>query len=275
MSLIGGDEFSGLTSIERRCINGLFQDCTGLVDAGDMVLPATTLSYWCYSFMFLGCTSLTTAPVLPAATLDADSYYGMFYGCSSLNYIKCLATDISATNCTYNWVVNVAPTGTFVKELSMNDWTVGVSGIPSGWTVKNYTSGTSIIVGQLSGGTIGLGNNCEANFVNGQFSVGGVTAGTLSNVGDYIVVDGGQFGWSNITYDAAQEVEFSYNWSGDHHVYTSNCYLSLIVTDGVHTVNGVIMNNHSISTAILDLTPFWTNDTTLHNLTVTINATIN
>jgi hypothetical protein len=59
----------------------------------------------------------------------------MFKGCSSLNYIKCLATNRSATNCTSNWLSGVSSTATFIKHPGMSDWTTGKSGIPSGWTV--------------------------------------------------------------------------------------------------------------------------------------------
>lgn len=64
----------------------------------------------------------------------------MFKGCSGLNYIKCLATNISASNCTNNWVDSVASSGTFVKNASMTSWTTGASGIPTGWTVQDATS---------------------------------------------------------------------------------------------------------------------------------------
>jgi hypothetical protein len=87
--------------------------------------------------MFYGCTSLTSAPELPATTLASSCYYYMFCGCKSLNYIKMLATDISADNCLFNWVSGVASTGTFVKHPDMNSLPTGVSGIPSGWTVVN------------------------------------------------------------------------------------------------------------------------------------------
>ena len=86
--------------------------------------------------MFRGCTSLTTAPVLPATTLTLSCYSHMFYGCTNLNYIKCLATDKSAIECTNSWVTNVASSGTFVKN-SAASWTTGDDGIPSGWTVTN------------------------------------------------------------------------------------------------------------------------------------------
>ena len=64
----------------------------------------------------------------------------MFSNCTSLNYIKCLATDISAPSCTNNWVSGVASTGTFVKAASMNDWATGSSGIPEGWSVLDNNS---------------------------------------------------------------------------------------------------------------------------------------
>ena len=115
------------------CYYGMFYGCTGLTSAP--VLPATALESVCYSKMFYNCKSLTTAPELPATTLPAACYDQMFYGCSSLNYIKCLATDFSATNCTSEWLRNVASTGTFIKSTDMNNWSTGYDGIPTGWTV--------------------------------------------------------------------------------------------------------------------------------------------
>ena len=125
------------TTVADSCYYTMFYGCTSLTTAPS-VLPATTLAYYCYGYMFYGCTSLTTAPQLPATTLTSQCYESMFSGCTSLNYIKCLATDISAYRCTRNWVSGGVPsTGTFVKATSMNDWTTGNDGIPSGWTVYN------------------------------------------------------------------------------------------------------------------------------------------
>lgn len=87
--------------------------------------------------MFYGCTSLTTAPSLPATTLANSCYYAMFSGCTNLNSITCLATNISASNCTGYWVNGVAASGTFIKANGMTSWTTGVNGIPTGWTVVN------------------------------------------------------------------------------------------------------------------------------------------
>ena len=84
--------------------------------------------------------ALTKASELPATTLATGCYRSMFVYCSKLNYIKCLATDISATDCTSSWVNGVASSGTFVKADSMESWSTGTSGIPSGWTVTSASS---------------------------------------------------------------------------------------------------------------------------------------
>lgn len=86
--------------------------------------------------MFEGCGSLTTAPELPATTLTIQCYRDMFYNCKALKYIKMLATDISETSCLLNWVIGVASSGTFVKNKDATWDVTGVSGVPSGWTVR-------------------------------------------------------------------------------------------------------------------------------------------
>ena len=122
------------TTLAPYCYFRMFLGCSSLVNAPE--LPATTLANFCYYEMFNGCTSLTTAPELPATTLTNGCYSDMFLGCSSLSSIRCLATDISATACTYSWVNGVSENGTFVK-VSDVDWSgkTDYNGIPSGWQV--------------------------------------------------------------------------------------------------------------------------------------------
>ena len=122
------------TIIGNGGYSNMFALCSGLTTAPE--LPATTLAESCYYSMFYGCTSLTTAPVLPATSLSTSCYREMFYGCTLLNYVKCLATNISAFNCTKYWVQNVAATGTFVKNTNTT-WSTGTSGIPNGWTIQD------------------------------------------------------------------------------------------------------------------------------------------
>ena len=124
------------TTLANYCYQKMFADCSSLMTAP--VLPATSLTMYCYSSMFYGCSSLTSAPALPATTLSDHCYNWMFRYCTSLNSVTCLATDISATDCTENWLSDVAPSGTFTKATGMTGWTIdSPSGIPSGWTVQD------------------------------------------------------------------------------------------------------------------------------------------
>ena len=147
-----------VTELSAGCYNEMFRDCTNLIEAPD--LPATTLAEQCYVNMFSGCTSLTVAPALPATILASQCYSGMFEGCvelisapelpagtlrefcystmfsgcTNLNYVKCLATDITADRCVDGWLNNVSSIGSFVKAPDAQ-WPTGSSGIPEGWTV--------------------------------------------------------------------------------------------------------------------------------------------
>lgn len=123
------------TTLANYCYERMFNGCTSLATAPE--LPVITLEDGCYWGMFSGCTSLTTAPELPATTLARYCYSGMFDGCTNLNYIKCLATDISALSCTHYWVQGVASSGTFVKNPNMSSWETGTNGIPNGWTIED------------------------------------------------------------------------------------------------------------------------------------------
>lgn len=126
------------TTLASGCYGMMFRGCSSLTSAP--VLAATTLQSYCYNGMFQDCTSLTTAPSLPATTLTPYCYMDMFKGCSNLNSMTVYANDISATACTYNWLQNVANSGTFSNEGSANYTRNSESGIPTGWTVQvNYT----------------------------------------------------------------------------------------------------------------------------------------
>ena len=124
------------TTLANNCYASMFSGCTSLTTTP--ALPATTLADYCYAEMFYGCTSLTTAPELPATTLVKGCYYNMFNGCSKLNYVKAMFTtglSTGFTNNINNWLTNVSPTGTFVKNAAAT-WDNTAAGIPTGWTVQ-------------------------------------------------------------------------------------------------------------------------------------------
>lgn len=139
MSMLFGDNAVDNYSLSGKnyAFYRLFSNCSNIVNVSSNFLPATTLAYECYYGMFSDCLSLTTAPELPATKLVNRCYSTIFNGCKKLNYIKMLATDISASSCLTGWVNGVASTGTFVKNSAMTTLPTGYNGIPSGWTVIN------------------------------------------------------------------------------------------------------------------------------------------
>ena len=135
-SLILSDGFTlPATTLSVACYSEMFRGCTSLTLPDGFALPANTLANYCYYAMFFGCTSLTLPNgfTIPATTLVDNCYRAMFNGCTSLNYIKTLMTDISATDCLYGWLYDVAATGDFYCPAELTIPT-GASGIPSGWT---------------------------------------------------------------------------------------------------------------------------------------------
>ena len=77
----------------------LFYNCSTIVDASRLELPAMTLAEDCYRYMFSGCSSLTTAPELPATTLAKSCYTNMFEGCTSLTTARELPAMTLAEDC--------------------------------------------------------------------------------------------------------------------------------------------------------------------------------
>lgn len=164
MSLIYGDNFVNNSGFNGGTYNfcSIFKK-SKCVSAENLILPAETLTQYCYRAMFSWCTYLTVAPELPATTLAkgvywymfekcsittapdllaehlvAECYGSMFTGCASLNFIKCMAIDgFNTTNCKQNWVSGVASSGTFVKDsgVAVNTWGRGAGGIPTNWLV--------------------------------------------------------------------------------------------------------------------------------------------
>ena len=85
MSLAYGDDFENKYDLATDYIrfHFIFFE-TNLVNANNLVLPATTLLPLCYECMFCGCTSLVSAPELPATNIPSSGYSYMFSGCTSL-----------------------------------------------------------------------------------------------------------------------------------------------------------------------------------------------
>ena len=90
-------DFMAYDSALADCFSYMFQGCTSLTSAPS--LPATTMATNCYNGMFNGCTSLIEAPELPATTLAVGCYNGMFNSCTSLTSAPALPATTLADNC--------------------------------------------------------------------------------------------------------------------------------------------------------------------------------
>jgi len=115
MSLVKSEGFENATTLENGYTFASFFRTNEHIknkSGADLLLPATTLAVSCYNLMFSGCSSLAS--------------------------ITCLATNISASDCTTDWLSGVAASGAFTKAAGMTGWTRDASGIPSGWTVQDY-----------------------------------------------------------------------------------------------------------------------------------------
>lgn len=216
MSLLYGDSFDNEVSLSgKNCaFMNLFSGCTTVINADKMELPATTLSQNCYTNMFNRAVNLASPPsltaattlavgcyfnmfynqtantaftvnesyFLPAETLVQDCYRQMFFNCRNLDKVTSLATSgINTNNSTANWLGNVAASGTFTKASSAS-WPTSTSGIPSGWTVQDYNTGTTYtysvtIQGLENGDTTNIEWNnsdvqrTDSNLGNGTYTI--------------------------------------------------------------------------------------------------------
>ena len=126
------------TTLAASCYSSMFSGCTSLTSAP--ALPATTLedSDYCYFGMFSGCTSLTSAPALPATTLSLFCYSSMFAGCTSLTSTPVLPAMTLAAYCYM---------GMFINCSSLNSVTclateISETGCTAGWLYNVASSGT-------------------------------------------------------------------------------------------------------------------------------------
>ena len=131
------------TTLADGCYARMFNGCTGLTTLPEDLLPTKTLTKSCYESMFNSCTGLTTAPILPATTLKDYCYWSMFFNCTKLNSVTCLATDITAQDCLFNWLDGAGTAeGITSRTLYVNpsmtgaDWQLGTSG----WAPSNYVA---------------------------------------------------------------------------------------------------------------------------------------
>ena len=161
MSLVAGEDYRTATSVPDEAFLGLFAGNARLKSVTSLELPAQNLGTSCYEQMFMNCTGLTAAPALPATTLSEKCYKEMFAGCTNLGVVICDAADISASNCTQNWLQGVKGTGLLGGYHYETKWvTESNSGIPHGWSASNYF----FVKALANNATVKLARNCSISY---------------------------------------------------------------------------------------------------------------
>ena len=104
MSLLYGSNFTGdetsFPSTNANTFACIFRENSNLLDASELLLPATTLANGCYCGMFSQDSLLVHGPKrLPAKTLTTECYRGMFEYCNALAECPDLPATTLATTC--------------------------------------------------------------------------------------------------------------------------------------------------------------------------------
>ena len=151
------------TSWGPECFASMFSDCWGLEEAPSELHCKNfiqsqyidledeydgghylTMMFWNqnYSYANKGNDVLTKSPRITIEQMPPTTRYfmdNMFTLCTALNeiYIDCPfdLTDENAQDIAYNWVKNVASTGTFYRRNHGVSWAQGNNAVPTGWSV--------------------------------------------------------------------------------------------------------------------------------------------
>lgn len=132
----------GCKEVSLQGCFAMFVRCNALIKG--CVLPATTIGERAYTSMYQECANLEIGSDLPAEDLTGATlcYNAIYAYCPKMRYLKAMIVTPEPNNAgtigaqTGNWLLGVATTGTFVKNIKAT-WEVnGTSGIPSGWEVK-------------------------------------------------------------------------------------------------------------------------------------------
>lgn len=119
--------------LANDCCRSMFNKCSNL-SSWDFTITSTLASS-CFRDMF-NSTAMKEAPVLTADVLVQQCYANMFENCKNIDWIKMLATDISASDCLFAWLRFAKNTTdcVFVKNINAT-WT---GEVPSNWKIIYY-----------------------------------------------------------------------------------------------------------------------------------------
>ena len=135
------------TTVSSYCYHYLFKGCSSLTSAPS--LTATTLASNCYNHMFYWCAGLTTVPELLATTLTDGCYFHMFEDCTSLTTVPKLSATTLTSSCyrsMFQWCskIKLSETQTWeyqtIYKVPINWWwTTGTNSLRDMFTNTGWT----------------------------------------------------------------------------------------------------------------------------------------
>ena len=180
LSLLKLSDYENMSGIERYTFCTLFNACSGLLSAEDLVLPSTCIDrmyIWTfrlcenmvkgpkllapdiptygYNAMFSSCRKLQSIDLSAVQTYSTTAFQNMCGACNSLNYVKCLLDPTISASAFSGWLASTSSTGTFIQAEGVT-WPRGASGIPTGWVdieKRTMPSGYKQVLGIYGNGT--------------------------------------------------------------------------------------------------------------------------
>ena len=136
MSLVYGDNFSGQTTLDKR-FYGLFGSCKGLVDASNLVLPATEATVTsAYTRMFQY-SDITGGPFVALQSIPDRGCDRMYYNCKNINTVYLPYVETIGNDGIYRILNSAKAGGTLYKKAGV-EYPRGDNVIPNSWTLVDY-----------------------------------------------------------------------------------------------------------------------------------------
>lgn len=126
------------TSLSYYCYYNMFQSCSSLTDAS-FELPATVAVNYCCTNMFSGCTALKNAPHISATNAQKNCFSYMFYNCSSLTDAPKLHATTLTNGCYSNMFARC--TALSSVEVDFTSWGTNNTAYTYSWLTNVASSG--------------------------------------------------------------------------------------------------------------------------------------
>lgn len=126
------------TTLTKYCYDEMFKQNYELKQP-PKILPALTLAEYCYHEMFEYCYEIENSPILPALYGVKNCYENMFTYCQKIKKITCLLRNQTTVDCTRDWVrYDQRECGSLYIYPGAHWGNDSDSDVPRNWFIRNY-----------------------------------------------------------------------------------------------------------------------------------------